>query len=284
MPEIEIIDVTPLIHMAICIDKVKKKLDKLNISKSPGPDGLHPRVLKEVSNYIYKPLSIIFQASINTVTLPRDWKCANITALFKKGNKKVAGNYRPVSLTSIICKMMESLVRNEIIENMKQNKLFSDKQFGFTSGRSTVLQLLHVLGKWTVILDSGGCIDVVYCDFMKAFEKVPHQRLLHKLEKYKISDQYNAWIRSFLLGRKQRVIVNGEESEWKDVSSGIPQCSVLGPILFVLYINDMPEVTSENTVIFLFADDTKAFRGIYHESDCTELQSDMHALQSWSDK
>ena len=107
--------------------------------------------------------------------------CANITAIFKKGNKKVARNYRPVSLTSIVCKLMETLVRGEKIEHMNRNKLFSKKQFGFTSGRSTVLQLLQVLDKWTEILDKGGCVDTIYCDFMTAFDNVP------QLEKYQIT-------------------------------------------------------------------------------------------------
>jgi hypothetical protein len=160
---------------------------------------------------------------------------------------------------------MESLVREEIIEHVK---LFSKKQFGFISGRSTVLQLLQVLDKWTEILDKGGCVDTIYCYFMKAFDKVPHLRLIHKLEKYQITGQFSGWKKSFLLGRKQRVIVNGEKSEWRDVTSGIPQGSVLGPILFVLYINDMPEVTSVGTHTYLFADDTKAFRGIFQQSHC----------------
>ena len=112
------------------------------------------------------PLARILETSNKTGLLPEDWKCANITTIFKKGNKKVAGNYRPISLTSIVCKLMESLVREEIIEHMKRNKLFSKKQFGFISGRSTVLQLLHVLDKWTKILDKGGCVDIIYCDFM----------------------------------------------------------------------------------------------------------------------
>ena len=216
MPEVEKINILPLEAMMLNREKIKKKLDKLNISKSPGPDGIHPRILKELSNTISTPLSVIFQTSIDTGELPEDWKCANITALSKKGNKKVAGNYRPVSLISIICKLMETLVREDIIEHMNLNKRFSRKQFGFISGRSTVLQLLQVMDKWTEILDKAGCMDVVYCDFMKAFDKVPHLRLLHKLDKYQITGHYNTWIISSLLGRKQRVIVNGENQNGKD--------------------------------------------------------------------
>ena len=130
----------------------------------------------------------------------------------------------------------------------------------------------------------GGCVDVIYCDFMKAFDKVPHLRLIHKLSMYGIQDPFTAWIRSFLLGRKQRVSVNGQSSEWKKVTSGIPQGSVLGPILFVLYINDLPDVTSEDTHTYLFADDTKVFRSIIDHSDCSILQRDLHNMQSWTDK
>ena len=126
------------------------------------------------------PLSIIFSTSLQTKTLPDEWKHANISAIFKKGKKTLPNNYRPVSLTCVVCKIMESIIRDAIVDHMTKNNLFSKYQFGFITGRSTVLQLLHVLKIWTDILDQGGSLDAIYCDFMKAFDKVPHKRLIYK--------------------------------------------------------------------------------------------------------
>ena len=211
-----------------------------------------------------------------------DWKHAKVTAIFKKGEKRKPNNYRPVSLTSIPCKIMESLVRDQIMMHMKRNNLFSNKQFGFLDGRSTVLQLLVVLDKWTKIIDEGGSIDCVYCDFKKAFDKVPHERLLRKIEGYGIRGEILGWIRAFLSDRTQQVIVNGEASQCKDVTSGIPQGSVLGPLLFVIFINDFPSQVKSD--IFLFADDTKIFRTINSIDDKDTLQNDITTMVQWADK
>ena len=172
-------------------------------------------------------------------------------------------NYRPVSLTSIVCKLLESLGKEEIISQMRSNTFFSPYQHGFLDKRSTSLQLLYVLDKWTEIIDDGGTIDAIYMDFMKAFGKVPYERLLRKVEACGIGRPLLGWIRGFLTGRKQRVGVGEDSSKWTQVTSGIPQGSVLGPTLFVLYINDLPDSIQNNSTAVVFADDTKLFARTY---------------------
>ena len=178
---------------------------------------------------------------------------------------------------------MESLIRETIIDHMRSNKLFSKYQYGFINRRSTTLQLLYVLDEWTEILDQGGTIDTVYLDFMKAFDKVPHERLLHKLQYYGIDGPIHSWIRSFLTGRVQRVKVDSAASEWRNVTSGIPQESVLGPILFVIYINDMPEAVKNASTAAMFVDDTKLYRRTDTPNGPAELQEDLDCIFNWSD-
>ena len=273
-----------LSNIQITEEMVLQKLKKIKVNKSPGPDNIHPRVLHEISGNITIPITYIYKTSLRCRELPSEWKHANVSSIYKKGKKTVPQNYRPVSLTCILCKIMESIIRDHVIDHMTTNKLFSNKQFGFISGRSTTLQLLHVLTIWCEILDEGGTIDVIYCDFMKAFDKVPHQRLLFKTERYGITENVHGWIKSFLTGRTQCVSINNIYSEPAAVTSGIPQGSVLGPILFVIYINDMPEVVDKDSQVFLFADDTKVFRQIRNDNDVTQLQKDIDNLVDWSDK
>ena len=262
-------------------EEVRKLLSDLNTSKSQGPDKLHPKVLHELRTVIDRPIYLIFKQSLETGEVPENWKCATITALFKKGNRKSASNYRPVSLTSILCKIMEKVVRKRIIQHMDEHNLISNKQFGFVGGRSTTLQLLTVMNIWTEILDRGGEINSIYMDFMKAFDKVPHGRLIAKLRAYGINEKLCQWVENFLLDRKQCVQVNGEMSKWHKVTSGIPQGSVLGPVLFVIFINDMPNTVESD--VFLYADDTKLFREITSESDSRTMQADLENLFKWSE-
>ena len=255
-------------------------LSQLNRTKSPGPDGLHPRVLFETKEAIAKPLSIIYQHSLAQGELPSIWKVANITAIHKKGDKRIAGNYRPVSLTSIPCKIMEKIIRKKIMDHLITNRILSNKQYGFITGRSTLIQLLKVLDQWTEALDRGTEIDVIFLDFKKAFDRVPHQRLIDKLKFYGINGQILTWITAFLQNRKQRVSIHEATSQWAEVKSGIPQGSVLGPTLFIIFINSLPDTTI--SPLFLFADDAKIFREITSATDQQTLQDDINNLYKWT--
>ncbi len=283
VPELEQRNYTNFLQdVKITNDIVNKKLIKLNASKAQGPDGIHPRLIKEIANELTTPLTLLFKASIEHKSLPTDWKNATVSAIHKKGSRKQPSNYRPVSLTCISCKVLESIVRDSIIDHMKENNLFSDSQFGFIGGRSTVLQLLKVLDSWTTTLDNKGYIDCIYLDFMKAFDKVPHNRLISKLKAYGIGENIIEWIKAFLSDRYQSVAVNGTYSNPVEVTSGIPQGSVLGPLLFVIYINDMPD--NINSDIYLFADDTKIFNNTSQIENVKTIQEDLNKLNNWSKK
>ena len=267
--------------LLISEDTIMKKLNNLNVSKSPGPDKVHPKILKLLSSSVSKPLNVIFNTSLRTGILPDDWKKAHVSAIFKKGERKYPNNYRPISLTSIVCKVLESVIRDAIVNHMISNDLFSTRQYGFIPGRSTSLQLLKMLDSVTEAIDSNDQVDIIYMDFMKAFDRVPHRRLLEKVKSYGIDGCILNWIEAFLSNRSHCVVVNGCASSWAPVVSGIPQGSVLGPILFVLYVNDLPEVTNCDT--FLFADDTKVLSKISCVEDHTVLQQDLLSLQKWAD-
>ena len=272
----------PLSSIEITPEKVFKKLKKLKKNKSAGPDGFHPRVLWECAEAIKVPLALIFNKSLEEAKLPSEWKLGNIKALYKqKGKRNNPGNYRPISLTSVIGKIMEALIKDEIVEHFMRNELFCDEQHGFVPGRNCITQLLCCLEAWTVLLDAGYPVDILYLDFRKAFDTVPHKRLLEKLKSYGIRGRLLRWIENFLQDRKQRVLVGDQKSAWSDVKSGIPQGSVLGPILFAIFINDIPD--GLNSLVKIFADDTKSYRAIRDENDHVTLQEDIDTIYSWSE-
>ena len=259
----------------ITANMVGKYLKQLNASKSQGPDNLHPKLLLETLDEIKEPLTEIFKKSLQEGSVPNDWKLANTITLHKKGSKSLPVNYRPISLTSVVSKLMERRVRDKIMEHMAGNNLFTKHQHGFRKGYSCVTQLLDVCDKWTEELDNKNCIDydIVYLDFQKAFYSVLHQRLLTKLKGYGIQAKLLNWIENFLKNRKQRVQVDGSSSEWADVTSGIPQGSVLGPTLFSIYINDLPDVV--HSFVKLFADDAKLYAVVNTVNDANIVQEDL---------
>ena len=272
----------PLSSIHVTEEMVLKKLKNLDPSKSPGPDEIHPRVLKETATAIAPALTILYNNILTSHDVPEDWRTAIITAIFKKGSKSDPGNYRPVSLTCIICKILESIIYDFIIEHLIKNNLLTKSQYGFISKRSATLQLLAVLQIWCSTLDENGIIHDINMDFMKAFDSVPHRRLVLKLKSYGITGDVLLWIEAFLHERKQRVVVNGESSEWCEVTSGVPQGSVIAALLFVIYINDLPENIKSH--IFLFADDCKFFREIQSFEDINIMQDDLNLLYEWSQK
>ena len=282
IPRLERRTNTEIVNMTVTQEIVENEIKRMNVNKACGPDEIPARMLQELINHISSPLVQIFRKSLQQGQLPSDWKLAYISAIFKKGNRHQAVNYCPISLTSVVCKLMETLLKHAFVKHLEDNDLLSKKQHGFVKGRSTTTQLLSYLTECTEVVASGGVVDAIYFDFAKAFDTVPHQRLLSKLSSYGIGGYLLEWIKSFLLDRRQIVKVNGVESYSCQVKSGVPQGSVLGPLLFVIYINDLPECIRSTS--YLFADDTKVLRKIYSEDDAKLLQADIDILDNWSKK
>ena len=258
--------------IAVSKDGVIKLLKGLNPSKALGPEELHPRVLKELATELCPVFAHLFQQSIDTGEIPKEWSLANIWPLFKKSDRSLACNYRPVSLTCVPCKLLEHIVCSNIMAHLDEYKLLSDRQYAFRKGHSCETQLTTVINDWAKILNNRGQVDTFISDFEKAFDTPPHELLKSKLFSYGIGGKTLKWIDSFLCFR-QRVVVNGVKSDWAPVLSGVPQGTVLGPLLFSLYIND---ISSDNeSEIRLFADDCVCYREIKDEKDTMKLQRDI---------
>ena len=282
LPDFEVKVEKKLLTIEVTEEEVKNALKGLNTAKSQGPDGVHPRMLRELAEEIALPLSMIFNRSIKEGRIPDKWREAEVRAIYKKGKKTVAGNYRPVSLTSIICKLLEGFIRSALYTHLIENKLLSEHQFGFCRGRSCLTQLLVTIHEWMTYLDQNIPVAVAYLDFRKAFDSVPHKRLVHKMKGYGVDGNLLHWISDFLRDRTQYVSVNGNDSDRAKVTSGVPQGSVLGPTLFIYYINDLPSVTESKSKIF--ADDTKGFNPIRDEEDHIKQQNCIDSFVEWSVK
>ena len=260
------------INWVISESEVLKHLKELDASKAMGPDNINPFLIKSIAEVFVKPLTLIFQKSVSSGIVPSAWKEAKITPRYKKGNKTEPSNYRPVTLT------LEKLVRKSILSHLTENHLLSDKQYGFRSSRSCSLQLLNVMERWTEYDEQHQSWDTIYLDLAKAFDKVEHQRLLKKISSYGIKGALLSWISSFLLDRRQCVSIKGSSSTWKPVESGVPQGSVLGPIFFIMYVNDIPDIVKSN--MWILADDTKLFAST---DQTNTLQEDLDNLIKWAE-
>ena len=266
----------PLDSIKIEESYVKILLLDLRTDKSPGPDQIHPRILKETAIHICKPLTKLFKLSISQGRVPQQWKLANIVPIFKKGCRSSPENYRPVSLTSIISKLMEKIISKQMMEHILVNDILPKQQHGFLQGKSTSTNLLEALNVWIEMQEHNLPVDIIYLDYSKAFDTVPHKRLVGKLSSIGIKGNLLTWIKDFLSDRKQRVLVNTGTSKWTEVLSGVPQGSVLGPLLFIIFVSEIPSLV--NNFISLFADDTK----LYGKNCGTGLQEDLTKIVDWS--
>ena len=277
-------DLSPIIQSVIFTTKdVFQELSQLNPNKACGPDLLTPLLLKRSAEFICESLCHLFNQSMAMGSLPKDWTSANIIPVHKKGDRRTAANYRPISLTSIVVKVMERIICKQLTAALEKSDCLSDTQFGFRAQRSTVSLLLSAVHDWSLCLELRNSVHCVFLDFAKAFDCVAHEHLLIKLQCLGIDGRLLEWIRSFLTHRLQRVVVNGTYSDWLSVRSGVPQGSVLGPLLFLLYIDDMHRVV-KHSKLKLYADDVALYREIKSKTDCMLLQEDLDRICDWATK
>ena len=259
---------------------VTKLLKEINTSKATGPDNIPNQVLKECADDIAPALTQIFQRSLDTGQLPDVWLKANVTCVYKKGDKHQAENYRPISLKSVISKILEHIVCKNIMDHLENNNILTNLNHGFRSGYSCETQLLITVNDLLKSQNNGTQVDIGILDFSKAFDTVPHSKLLYKIEKYGIRGALHTWLRNFLTKRHMTVILEGIQSEEVPVTSGVPQGTVLGPLLFLCHINDLPDCVSSQ--VRLFADDSLIYRPIHSALDHQILQNDLKALEKWA--
>ena len=256
-------------------------LKNINSSKAAGPDGIHGSVLKNCASTLARPLSLLFNTSFSTGCIPNEWKLALVVPVFKKGDKCSVQNYRPISLTSLVMKVFERCIKTALYSACEH--LLDPRQHGFINNKSCTTQMVPFTNDVALALNNKSIMDIIYFDFAKAFDSVSHDLILHKLKHlYKIDGLMLKFIRSYLEGRQQQVVVGGFKSSPLSVKSGVPQGSILGPLLFVLFINDMFSCISEGTNIALYADDTKIWREVLTSNDQLILQEDINKLYDWS--
>lgn len=261
--------------------EVESVLKSLPLGKAAGPNGLSNRILRELSSELSLPYCILFNQSLHTGKIPNSYKEANICPVPKKGDLSVVSNYRPISLLNSENKVFERLVFKYLFNHFRDNNLLTSLQSGFLPGDSTVNQLTFLYNTFCQALDSGKEVRAVFCDISKAFDRVWHSGLIYKLQAAGVTGEVLAWLKNYLKDRKHRVVLPSATSGWKYIQAGVPQGSILGPLLFLLYINDI--VTDIDSNIRLFADDTSLFIIVENPTTAANcLNSDLSKISQWA--
>ena len=271
----------PLSDFNVTIEEILAAIDEIK-SNSAGPHYSIPAlIIKKCKYSLAKPLQLFCEKSFLSGTVPKYYKYQQITPIFNKGSKTNTANYRPIALTSHIIKIIERVVRKKLVEFFEINNIINANQHGFRKNRSCVTQLVFHIQNILDKLLTNDSVDSVYIDYAKAFDKVDHRILMKKLELYGVTKQYLTWINSFLTERNQVVFVNGVYSYETKVISGVPQGSVLGPLLFIIFINDLSDQIVHSKIL-TFADDTKLILPINSQNDKISLQQDLDSVSHWS--
>ena len=255
-------------------------IDMLSAGAAPGPDGIPAKMIKAAKSSFASMLTNILQSSLDSGDIPGILKLAFVTPIHKGDSRSDPANFRPVSLTSHLIKTLERVVRKELVSYLETNQLMDVNQHGSRAGKSTLSQLLENQDQILTAMENGENLDSVYLDFSKAFDKCDHGILLHKIKRLKIKGKLGRWLKNFLTERQQVILVDKVKSKFSKLVSGIPQGSVLGPILFLIYISDIGQDLIASTLVYV--DDTKVNQRVTSEQDIETLQEELIKLDSWA--
>ena len=275
-------DIPGLEDITFTEEDVINAINNIPLYSAPGPDKIPSILLKECKKEIAQALLIIWRTSLDTGQIPDILKKQSIVPVHKKESKAIPSNYRPISLTSHITKLFERILRRHLVAYLESNHFLHDSQHGFRPGRSCLTQILHHIDSIISILERNQNADVIYLDLSKAFDKVNHDILIHKLKLTGIKGKVLTWITNFLKNRTQQVVIDGSTSSPAEVLSGVPQGTVLGPVLFIVYMNDLNKVI-KHSLLKCFADDSKLIKSIQNPEDREKLIQDLEAVLQWTE-
>ena len=264
-------------------DDISKVIKGLNPIKAHGHDEISIRMIHLCGDSIILPLKIIFENALKSGCFPDSWKKGNVIPVHKKASKQSVSNYRPISLLPIFGKIFEKIIYNNLYSYLIENEILNENQSGFRKGDSCVNQLIAITHEIFNNFSGNPSLETrgVFLDISKAFDKVWHEGLLFKLKQYGVKGPMFEILKNYLENRYQRVILNGTHSDWSQICAGVPQGSVLGPLLFLIYINDLPDNLTSSAK--LFADDTSLFSTVKNlYQSCETLNSDLSLINHWA--